>query len=167
MAEKYKPLRRLWHVVISALFTLSIAAACAYLCFHCSSWTQATSALNGRVLFAINPKQCIENMHPGDVANVGFQIKNLSLSDITIFGAETDCGCSLVEDLPKTIHPGECDDIILRIQTFGQDAGTIFTRKAYLIHDGGGPPVTVSAKIHVSKITDDLTFKNSRAIQRT
>ena len=96
--------------------------------------------VSGSVIAAETTVVDLGEVPSGEAVTAEFRLRNLSTRPITILGANSNCGC-LVLDLPKTVDGSEVTSVRVGFAPTSRQEGTQVTYTAALILDTDGPPV--------------------------
>ena len=96
--------------------------------------------VSGSVMAAETAVVDLGEVPSGEEVTAEFRLRNLSTRPITILGANSDCGC-LVLDLPKTVGGSEATSVGVGFVPTSRQEGTQVTYTAALILDTDAPPV--------------------------
>lgn len=106
--------------------------------------------LSGFVIAAESPVIDLGEVRSGQEVTAEFRLRNLSARPVTILGANSDCGC-LVLDLPKTVNGSEVTLLRVGFAPTARQEGTQISHTAALILDTDAPPVLLRTVAQVIK----------------
>ena len=106
--------------------------------------------LSGFVIAAETPVIDLGEVRSGQEVTVEFRLQNLSARPVTILGANSDCGC-LVLDLPKTVNGSEVTSLRVGFAPTSRQEGTQISHTAALTLDTDAPPVLLRTVAQVIK----------------
>jgi hypothetical protein len=120
---------------VTALGGLALVAwgACKF-----GSYSAAMAYCQGRVLFTASNAQLLGEVPSGETKSVRFRLRNLKARPITVIGAETSCGCMVLDELPLTFGANEERQFSMRFKAVARDAGKPFDHSAKLFLDVPG-----------------------------
>ena len=118
----------------------------------------ASQSLTKRPFDAVLLKKAIEvdnrivklNLKIGEAREVVFHARNVSGGDLAIYGANTTCGCTVVEnEFPQTVANGESLDIKVRVLVEPTYKGVTFLKNVTLLSNAKGsvPLLVISASV--------------------
>jgi Protein of unknown function (DUF1573) len=116
---------------------------------HFGSVSAALTYASGAVLFVEKPIADLGAVPFNEPVMAEFTIRNISSREVTIAGADADCGCFGLLDLPRTLAPSEVASMRIRFTPLATDVGEVVEHMALLILNVDGPPVVLKARAHV------------------
>lgn len=120
--------------------TMFVAAA-GYGQYRLGSLRAMIDYTNGKRVLVDAADCVLPEVTPGKDATAAYSITNMTGSPLTLLGAETSCGCAVVDDLPMIIPDGERRLVSLTVQTF--EPGEIVGRLVLFTDD------EAQARIHL------------------
>lgn len=125
---------RRWIIsMLATAFCLLLAILVADVC-RLNSLKSAVAHLRGRVAMI----EQIESINKDDngvlKTTATVHVRNLSLSDLPIRGARTDCACTVVDGVPTTIAGGCVNKLTVRVSS---QRGQVVRQDIVLFFDGG------------------------------
>jgi len=127
---------------LSAVVSLGFVFAGMRIVFG-SFWAASAFASGMVLLVEDEPLEILATPGTSEVV-AEFAIRNLSFRPVKIYGAQPDCGCSVVESLPMTLAPCSSGSVRLRIHVEGQAEEGVVSRAAVLFTD---PPTNISITV--------------------
>lgn len=128
-----------WVVIASAAF----AGAYGHLRYgHADAVVVRT--VDGAIVRVDHPVRDIGRVPGARTVEVRFALVNLRDESITILGAETDCACAVLDELPRGVEPGGTCSVRFIVSLPTVQTVTRMERLARLRFDVDGPPVVLS-----------------------
>jgi len=120
---------RFWSKVIpyAIVVAIPVLAVLGYGKFRYGSLSGSVAALRGQVLYVEAPIRYLGSLAPGKTYTVRFRMRNVSSGKVRILGSQTSCACTVPEELPLLISPGEERDFQVVVtppesqDSFGQE----------------------------------------------
>jgi len=109
----------------------------------------ARARFGGAMLFCEVPTQHVGPILAGELAAVEYDLRNLTSEPVKIYGAYTECSCTVVGDLPLEIQPGETSPLCVTVGTDPVDAGKMFETKVELYYGPAGPPLVLQMSVNI------------------
>lgn len=95
------------------------------------------------------PVQHLNSCRVGEPVTAGFAVQNIGDTTVTIYGAETHCGCASVTNLPLEIPVGERRIVEFQVNP-RSDLGRLFAQEARLFTDPASPPLVLRMVVRMA-----------------
>lgn len=109
----------------------------------------ARARFAGASLYCERPQQEVGPVAAGELVEAQYQLTNLTSGPVKIYGAHTECSCTVVEQLPLEIPPGDTEALGVTVGTGALDAGETFETTVELYYGPSGPPLALQLSVVV------------------
>jgi len=89
---------------------------------------------------------------PGEPAHAEFVVQNVSFSPATLYGAESDCDCAMIHDMPIDFAPLSRRALTVQVETSPGEAGTTKARRIRLLTNARGGPWVLRVNVAIAAL---------------
>lgn len=130
----------LYAVVVASLFWISLALASIVICGNARGFL---AVFRKRGVYVEAPTQDVGRVFSGQQASAKFRVYNAYLEPITLIGAQSSCGCAVVDRLPVEIPACSSRDIEFKVLVPRSTNEGSFRHVAELYMDVSAPRLVI------------------------